>query len=185
LQNFRHDFFASSFGAVQVEVEYISYGPHGRTAHSQYVILPLQYSAISEAVIWHNRVEKIGTVLPISTHLLSHLDDPLQVVNMYALPHAKTGDVIAIGETPLAIMQGRFRHPKGVHPGILAKLACRLFHPTSSLATACGMQALIDISGKLRVVMAVVFAVIARLVGIRGMFYRLAGAQVIGGGRQG
>ncbi|KAH9544031.1 hypothetical protein CY35_13G095800 [Sphagnum magellanicum] len=163
--------------AVQVEVEYISYGPHGRTAHSQYVILPLQYSAISEAVIWHNRVEKIGTVLPISTHLLSHLDDPLQVVNMYALPHAKTGDVIAIGETPLAIMQGRFRHPKGVHPGILAKLACRLFHPTSSLATACGMQALIDISGKLRVVMAVVFAVIARLVGIRGMFYRLAGAQ--------
>jgi hypothetical protein len=24
----------------------------------------------------------------------------------YALPHAKTGDVIAIGETPLAIMQG-------------------------------------------------------------------------------
>ncbi|KAH9544025.1 hypothetical protein CY35_13G095800 [Sphagnum magellanicum] len=176
LQNFRHDFFASSFGAVQVEVEYISYGPHGRTAHSQYVILPLQYSAISEAVIWH-KVEKIGTVLPISTHLLSHLDDPLQVVNMYALPHAKTGDVIAIGETPLAIMQGRFRHPKGVHPGILAKLACRLFHPTSSLATACGMQALIDISGKLRVVMAVVFAVIARLVGIRGMFYRLAGAQ--------
>jgi hypothetical protein len=105
LQNFRHDFFASSFGAVQVELEYISYGPHGRTAHSQYVILPLQYSAISEAVIWH-KVEKIGTVLPISTHLLSHLDDPLQVVNMYALPHAKTGDVIAIGETPLAIMQG-------------------------------------------------------------------------------
>jgi len=160
------------FQAVQVELEYISYGPHGRTAHSQYVILPLQYSAISEAVIWHkwvksrtcfqiqnswkklkhdwqaclcfsrrtmpqalllgnashvfssfiwtvksfqtwqgfvggsfhnlytcitlfvdlwypdlfngySRVEKIGTVLPISTHLLSHLDDPLQVVNMY------------------------------------------------------------------------------------------------------
>ncbi|KAH9544028.1 hypothetical protein CY35_13G095800 [Sphagnum magellanicum] len=145
--------------AVQVEVEYISYGPHGRTAHSQYVILPLQYSAISEAVIWH-KVEKIGTVLPISTHLLSHLDDPLQVVNMYALPHAKTGDVIAIGETPLAIMQG-------AASDLLAALLSLILSP----------EALIDISGKLRVVMAVVFAVIARLVGIRGMFYRLAGAQ--------
>jgi hypothetical protein len=28
------------------------------------------------------------------------------LLHRYALPHAKTGDVIAIGETPLAIMQG-------------------------------------------------------------------------------
>lgn len=30
-----------------------------------------------------NRVENVGSVLPISTHLLSHLDDPLQVLRMY------------------------------------------------------------------------------------------------------
>ncbi|KAH9316953.1 hypothetical protein KI387_018722, partial [Taxus chinensis] len=71
----------------------------------------------------------------------------------------------------------RFRHPHGIHPGMLACLVCRLFHPTSSLATACGMQTLIDICGKLRVVFASFLAIIARFLGIRGMFYRLAGEQ--------
>ncbi|KAG0553298.1 hypothetical protein KC19_12G000200 [Ceratodon purpureus] len=163
--------------AVRVDVDYVSYGPHGRTAHSQHIILPVRYPVTPLSAVQWRKVENVGSVLPISTHLLSHLDDPLQVLKMYVLPHAKGGDIIAIGETPLAIMQGRFRHPKGVHPGLLAKLACRLFHPTSSLATACGMQSLIDISGRLRVVFAVIFAVVARLVGVRGMFYRLAGAQ--------
>lgn len=163
--------------AVRVDVDYISYGPHGRTAHSQHVLLPVQYSLKASSDVQWRKLEKVGSVLPISTHLLSHLDDPLQVLKMYAMSHAKDGDIIAIGETPLAIMQGRFRHPKGVHPGLLAKLVCRLFHPTSSLATACGMQSLIDISGRLRIVFAVIFAVVARLVGVRGMFYRLAGAQ--------
>ncbi|XP_024522509.1 uncharacterized protein LOC112343386 isoform X1 [Selaginella moellendorffii] len=146
----------SDLQAVCVEMEYVCYGPHGRTNHSQHVVLPTHYpdspSKASEAL----------KIQPIYTHLLCHLDDPLEVLKRYALPYVKPGDVIAIGETPLAIMQGRYRHPTSLQPGLLAKLVCRLFHPTSSLATACGMQALIDISGKLRIVFAVVIAVIAR-----------------------
>ena len=30
--------------AIRIDVDYISYGPHGRTAHSQHVILPVHYS---------------------------------------------------------------------------------------------------------------------------------------------
>ncbi|KAL2643336.1 hypothetical protein R1flu_010923 [Riccia fluitans] len=160
-----------------VKIEYISYGPHGRTKHMQHAILPLHYPQVSSSDLHWRKVENGQSVLPISTHLLSHLDDPLEVLRTYVLPYAKAGDVIAIGETPLAIMQGRFRHPLSVRPGILARLACRLFHPTSSLATACGMQVLVDISGRLRVVVAVVIAVIARVLGSRGMFYRVAGKQ--------
>ncbi|BBN01493.1 hypothetical protein MPTK1_2g07820 [Marchantia polymorpha subsp. ruderalis] len=160
-----------------VEVEYISYGPHGRTRHMQHAVLPLHYPEVSSNKLIWRKAEGGAFVLPIHTHILSHLDDPLQVLRKYVLPHAKAGDVIAIGETPLAIMQGRFRHPQGVRPGVLARLACRLFHPTSSLATACGLQVLIDIAGRLRVVVAVVLAVIARVLGSRGMFYRVAGDQ--------
>lgn len=29
--------------AIRVDMDYISYGPHGRTAHSQHVILPVHY----------------------------------------------------------------------------------------------------------------------------------------------
>lgn len=48
--------------------------------------------------------------------------------------------MLIFGGFNLHVLSGRFRHPKGVHPGLVAKLVCRLFHPTSSLATACGMQ---------------------------------------------
>ncbi|CAM6128684.1 unnamed protein product [Calypogeia fissa] len=165
--------------AARLEMEYISYGPHGRSTHVQHVILPLQYRDIhSSNTRWRNiSARPESSLLPIHTHLLSHLDDPLEVLRRYVLPHAEAGDVIAIGETPLAIMQGRFRHPRTVQPGLVAGLACRLFHPTSSLATACGMQALVDISGRLRVVLAVFIAVIARILGQRGVFYQVAGEQ--------
>lgn len=161
--------------ALRFDLEFVSYGPGGRFLERQHVVLPLQYQDEHHSATW--RTVKGGAVLPVKTHILCHLDDPLEVLHVYAMHHARFGDTIVIGETPLAIMQGRFRHPCNVRPSIMAKLACKLFHPTSSLATACGMQTLLDIVGKLRTVLAIVVAVMGRLVGVRGLFYRLAGEQ--------
>ena len=44
------------------------------------------------------------SVLCIPTHLLCHLDDPVSVVRRYASRHARPGDVVTVGETPLAVM---------------------------------------------------------------------------------
>ena len=71
-------------------------------------------------------------------------------------------------------MQGRTRHRAGL-PGMVAKLACKLFNRFSSVATACGMQCLVDLVGALqwrrrrrrR----------RRALRREGVFYRLAGAQ--------
>ncbi|KAI5055528.1 hypothetical protein GOP47_0029049 [Adiantum capillus-veneris] len=161
--------------ALRLDLNFVSYGPGGRFLERQHVILPLQYPKGSLRSTW--RTTDNGVVMPVKTHLLCHMDDPLEVLRVYALPHARKGDTIVIGETPLAIMQGRFRHPSNVTPSLMAKLACKLFHPTSSLATACGMQALLDIAGRLRAVLAIIVAVFGRLVGVRGLFYRLAGEQ--------
>ena len=87
------------------------------------------------------------------------------------------GDVLTIGETPLAVMQGRYHHPATVQPSMLARLLCRVFHPTSSLATACGLQTLIDIVGPARVLTAWLAGSALKLVGVKGGFYRLAGDQ--------
>ena len=87
------------------------------------------------------------------------------------------GDILTIGETPVAVIQGRYRHPSEVEPGMVARLACRVFHPTSSLATACGMQTLIDLVGPTRVLAAWLGGLLMKLVGIPGGFYRLAGDQ--------
>jgi len=52
-----------------------------------------------------------------------------------------------------------------------------VFHPTSSLATACGMQTLIDVVGPARVLCAWLVGTGLKLVGSKGWFYRLAGDQ--------
>jgi hypothetical protein len=85
--------------------------------------------------------------------------------------------VLTIGETPLAVMQGRYHHPATVQPSGLARLLCRVFHPTSSLATACGLQSLIDVVGPARVLGAWLVGLALKLVGSKGWFYRLAGEQ--------
>ena len=64
-----------------------------------------------------------------------------------------------------------------MEPSFLARLLCRVFHPTSSLATACGLQSLIDVSGPARVLCAWVLGTALKLVGSKGWFYRLAGEQ--------
>jgi hypothetical protein len=75
------------------------------------------------------------------------------------------------------IVQGRWRHYRAVKPSWLAKLGCWLFHPLSSMASACGLQAAIMLVGKLRVLLALLLGAAARLVGLRGVFYRVVGAE--------
>jgi hypothetical protein len=87
------------------------------------------------------------------------------------------GDVLTIGETPVAVIQGRYAHPSTVEPGWLARLLCRAFHPTSSLATACGLQTLIDQVGPTRVLLAWSLGLVLKVLGSPGGFYRLAGSQ--------
>jgi len=64
-----------------------------------------------------------------------------------------------------------------VHPSWIARLLCRVFHPTSSLATACGLQTLIDQVGPTRVILAWSIGLALKLIGLKGWFYRLAGDQ--------
>lgn len=158
-----------------VRVHYITYGPQGRIPKIRHVIVPLSFPAAKDSKNWRPATD--ADVLPIRTHLLTHLDDPVEVIRRYVLPHAQPGDVVTIGESPLAIMQGQFRHPTDIKPGWVAKRLCYLFLPTSSLATACGMQALIDVVGPVRVLAAFFGGAIAKIFGIPGMFYTLAGEQ--------
>ena len=74
-------------------------------------------------------------------------------------------------------MQGRYIDYRNVNANLISRLLCKGFHPTSSLATASGMQTLINISGPTRVIISWLIGGIFKLFGVRGMFYRLAGEQ--------
>ncbi len=161
--------------AAWIKLHYISYGPAGRIPNTQHAVVPLKYPDPSEMPRWRSTPQ--ADVLPIPTHLLNPLDDYVEVVKQYVKPHAQPGDVVSIGETPIAIMQGRWRHPSTIKPGWVASRICYFFHPTSSLATACGMQSLVDVVGPTRVLFAFLVGSVAKILKVPGVFYRLAGEQ--------
>lgn len=162
--------------AAWVKVHYLTYGPQGRIPKVGHVVVPLKFLNPEDSnKNWRSATN--ANVLPIKTHLLTELDDPVEIVRRYVMPHAEAGDIVTIGETPIAIMQGRYRHPAEIKPGWVASRLCYLFLPTSSLATACGMQALIDIVGPVRVLLAFLLGAIAKVFGKPGVFYQLAGEQ--------
>jgi hypothetical protein len=167
----------SILDTVWLDLDWVNYGPFGRLSRRDGILVPIQKPAAIDPAQASWRQGDGCQVLPVRTHLLGVLDDPLSVLKQYCGALIQSGDVLTIGETPLAVMQGRYHHPATVEPSMLARLLCRVFHPTSSLASACGLQTLIDIVGPARVLCAWLAGTALRLVGIRGGFYRLAGYQ--------
>lgn len=160
-----------------LQIRWVHYGPFGRLERRDAVLVPLRRPAPAQPQSDRWRQGDRCQVLPIRTHLLGSLDDPAEVLRHYAGAVLQPGDVLTIGETPLAVMQGRYNHPANLEPSSLARLLCRVFHPTSSLATACGLQTLIDNVGPARVLCAWLVGTALKLVGSKGWFYRLAGEQ--------
>ncbi len=113
----------------------------------------------------------------IKTELLGIFDDPVKTITDYCKDIVKRGDYLIIGETPLAIMQGRYINPLNIRCTFFAKLLCYFFHPTSSLATACGMQILINEIGITRIIYALIIGIFFKFIGIKGVFYRLTGKE--------
>lgn len=165
----------SQLQTAWVKVNYLTYGPEGRIPKTKHIIFPLQYPEVGTGK-WRNT--PVADVMAIKTHLLTHLDTPVEIVKKYVSPQAQPGDIVTIAESPIAIMQGRFIDPATIKPGFVAKRMCYYFMPTSSLATACGMQTLVNIVGPLRVVFAFVVGALAKAILRKpGVFYQLAGEQ--------
>ncbi|MGC1392639.1 MAG: hypothetical protein WA828_00055 [Coleofasciculaceae cyanobacterium] len=165
-----------SLQTAWLQVHYETYGPEGLVLKVRQIVIPLKFPPSDSVPNW--RQAEIAEVLPIPTHILTPLDNPVAVVRRYVMNHAKPGDVVALSETPLAIMQEQWRHHAQVQPGWVAKRLCQFFYRTSSMSTACGLQTLVDISGPVRVIFALAVGAIAKKLFRRpGVFYQLAGEQ--------
>lgn len=158
-----------------LELDYIQYGRQRRTLKTSHLILPLQEVEPLPELNWQKQGSLLWAAVP--THLLTPSDDLAEVLRRYVGPHIQPGDMVAISESAVAIVQGNFRHPLQVQPGWLARTLCYFFPSKTSLSSCYGMQTLIDCSGAWRVVWAFVVGSLAKLLGIPGVFYALAGEQ--------
>tara|TARA_Y100001968_G_C19452742_1_gene769924 strand:- start:4492 stop:5682 length:1191 start_codon:yes stop_codon:yes gene_type:complete len=172
-----NDFSDKDLEALWIDVIWQNYGPFGYLNKQNGFLVPISIPAEENPTKIIKILDKTYLLKPIKTHLLGRLDSPYDVLKQYCAKIVKPGDILTIGETPLAIMQGRYTSPRTVKITLLARMLCHNFHPTSSLATACGMQSLINLIGPSRTIIAWFIGASLKLIGIKGFFYRLAGEQ--------
>ena len=115
--------------------------------------------------------------IAVKTDLLGSFDNPINTVVGYCKDISRKNDILTIGESPLAIMQGRYIAPQNLEYNIFSKILCYFFHPTSSLATACGMQLLINKIGVTRITFSLILGFLFKCIGVKGIFYRLTGFE--------
>lgn len=118
--------------------------------------------------------------IPVKTHILSAEDDIREVVKRYAAAQMQEGDILTISESPLAITQGRAIPVSEIKVSWLAKLLSRYVAKVPygiGLGAPTSMQCAIEETGVCRILFAAAIGAIAKLLGRKGDFYRVAGMQ--------
>jgi len=117
-------------------------------------------------------------VHPLRTHLLRPGEDVVEVTARYLEGVARPGDVVALAETAVAIMQGSLADCEDIRPHYLACRLNRIFGMNSSLSSVYALEMAFREVGTARILLATAAALVGRLLGRHGDFYRVAGRKV-------
>lgn len=117
-------------------------------------------------------------VVPLRTKLLRPGDDLLDIIKTYTEGVARPGDLVAIAESAVAIMQGRIVYCEDIQPRYLARRLNRLFHMHSSLSSCYALEMAFQEAGTARLLLAFAAGLLGKVTRKEGEFYRVAGRPV-------
>lgn len=118
--------------------------------------------------------------LLIRTHEIKPPDQLADVVSFYTRGLLEPEDILVLSEKVVAAAQGRLVPTQTIHPSRLAIfLAGKVIKKPYGvgLSSPESMQVAINECGHLRILIAAFFGAIGRVLGIKGLFYRVAGRQ--------
>lgn len=141
-------------------------------------LAPIDAAEPSSSPIRRKTSNSEGLVIPIKTELLRPGDDLAEIITRHAGSLAKPGDLIAIAETVVAIVQGRLVYCEDIVPGYFATRLNKLFEMNSSLSSPYAMEMAIREVGLMKILGATVAGAIGKARGQAGEFYRVAGRSV-------
>ncbi len=116
--------------------------------------------------------------IPVRTRVLMPGDDIAAAIREHAGDQLREGDAVLLSESAVAIMQGRARDWRTIHPGRLARwLSSRVVRTSwgTGLRSPYAMQYAIELTGAWRILLAGGAHVVGRLLGRKGWFYLVAG----------
>jgi F420-0:gamma-glutamyl ligase len=109
----------------------------------------------------------------IKTHLINFGENLQSIINQYISPVCKENDILAISEKVVSVCQNNMRHISDVKVSFLAKLITKFVkkYPNDiGFSLPAKMQVAIDISGYPRMILAIIFGGILKLIGKPGYF---------------
>ncbi len=162
---------------IWFKVFWENYGHFGLTKKQDCFLVNLNHQNQNKKELVQIPLNQDYKAIAVKTDLLGSFDNPIETVTNYCKDVIRKNDILTIGESPLAIMQGRYIAPQNLEYNYLSKILCYFFHPTSSLATACGMQLLIDKIGVTRITFSLILGFLFKCIGVKGIFYRLTGFE--------
>jgi hypothetical protein len=134
--------------------------------------------AVSTLTVMRRETPQGLKAIPVRTRLVRPGDDLIELVSGAVRGIARTGDVVAVSETALAIAQGEFVVAERVRPSRLAYMLCRYAGPMATISQPESMQLVIDRVGYPRAICATFVHLVGRLFGRRGVFYELMGEAI-------
>jgi ribosomal protein S28E/S33 len=116
--------------------------------------------------------------IPVRTPLIGRGDDVARVVASAVAGIARANDVVCVSETAVAIAQGRMIAAETIRPSRLAYFMSRYASALATMNQPESLQLVIDEVGAPKVVWAAFAQVAGRLLGQRGVFYRILGETI-------
>ena len=174
---FQNNDFRKNIKYIWLKLFWENYGHFGISKKKDCFLVNLDQQKLNKKQITEIPLTPNYNGYAIKTDLLGCFDNPVNKVISYCSGIAEKDDILTIGESPLAIMQNRYITPQNLEYTFFSKVLCYFFHPTSSLATACGMQLLIDKIGVTKITFSLLIGSFFKLIGVKGVFYRLTGSE--------
>lgn len=119
----------------------------------------------------------------IRTKFITSNDNYIEIVKKYVSEMYEKGDIISISEKIISICQNRIIKREEIKISWLAKLLSKFAsHPTTGIGVgeSIKMQYAINKVGAIKVLFASIISGITKLIGIKGMFYKIVGQEVSG-----
>ncbi len=120
----------------------------------------------------------------IKTRFVKQGEDYIDIFKEYVSPIYKEGDIISSSEKIIALCQNKVIKREEIKIGFWAKLLSKFAsHPKSKgigVGESIKMQYAINKAGLLKVLFASVCSCITKIIGIKGIFYKIVGEQVSG-----
>lgn len=119
----------------------------------------------------------------IKTKFVTSDDNYLGIIDEFVSKIYKAGDIISISEKIISICQNRVIKRENLKVGFWAKFLSKFAsHPTTGIGVgeSIKMQYAINKVGVLKVLFASFVSCITKLIGIKGMFYKIVGQEVSG-----